>query len=377
MLFRLTLLPAGLPHDVGFGGAGELLRADWQGERVAFERFQLFDDDIWRYLWDGHLSAAGENPYRAAPTSVALDGLAEGHWEEIRENINYPSYPTVYPPLAQFVFWLAHGLAPGSVVAMKILIIGADLGAAVFLWLALGKMNLPREGVVLYAWNPLVVKVFAGSGHADAVAVLCLAALAYAVAARWRTMAAVALEMSILAKLLPVVIAPLVVRRIGWRNTLLCGGVVVAGYGLFAGAGVDVFSGLLAFSRYWQFNNLPNQMLGRVGSVVGLLLVVVWLAWNDDGGANSFFRGSSVALGMAVVLSSAVMPWYLTMVLPTAVLAGQSIWLWFSAFVCLSFHVMIDQRERTWVLAIEYLLFSVLLLQRAHLSGFLFRGAKL
>src|SRR5260221_14492339 len=47
MLFRVTLLPAGLPPDLPFPEKLAAMRADWRGDAVSYERFQLFDDDIW------------------------------------------------------------------------------------------------------------------------------------------------------------------------------------------------------------------------------------------------------------------------------------------------------------------------------------------
>src|SRR5689334_14643028 len=102
VLFRLILLPAGLPAEASAASKLGMLRRDAAGQEVTFERFQLFDDDIWRYLWDGHVAAAGVNPYATAPASAALDALAaDPPWSDIRDNVSYPAVATIYPPLAQ------------------------------------------------------------------------------------------------------------------------------------------------------------------------------------------------------------------------------------------------------------------------------------
>ncbi len=362
VLFRLSLLPAGLPYDAAPGELARLLEADLKGEAVVFERFQLFDDDIWRYLWDGHVSAQGANPYTAAPASVS----SEGPWEDIRQNINYPEIPTLYPPLAQGLFRLSHAIAPGSVLAMKALLVAADLGACVFLFLTLRRLGMSGELVLLYAWNPLVIKVFAGSGHVDALAVFCLAALGYAMAAGWWKGAAIALALSILAKLFPAVLLPLVARRVGWRNVALLVAVVGLGYLPFAGAGAGMWEGLGIFAQFWRFNGGPFQVfeailpgLGRTVAMAAPLGLACWLAWR---GAD-FLPSAAWTLGTALILSPAVMPWYVTLLLPFSVLAGQRVWIYFSAAVCLAFHVMIDQREYPWVLALEYLPILILTLR--------------
>src|SRR6185503_20321461 len=51
LLFRAILLPAGL------------LSADTP-------RLILYDDDVWRYLWEGHVWSAGLNPMRTAPAEL-------------------------------------------------------------------------------------------------------------------------------------------------------------------------------------------------------------------------------------------------------------------------------------------------------------------
>jgi hypothetical protein len=61
--------------------------------------------DIYRYIWDGRVQAAGINPYRYLPADEALQGLRD---EAIYPNINRASYaPTIYPPVAQLVFFAA------------------------------------------------------------------------------------------------------------------------------------------------------------------------------------------------------------------------------------------------------------------------------
>ncbi|HUG54863.1 MAG TPA: hypothetical protein VMR21_14735, partial [Vicinamibacteria bacterium] len=181
VLFRLTLLPAGLPPGTEVPAA---LADDVRGERVVYERFLLFDSDVWRSLWEGHVGAHGEDPFSDAPASAVLDPLGDAErgpstdglriWSDLRDHVNHPDVPTIYPPLAQLTFRLAHALAPGSVLVFKALVTLADLAAGLLIALALRASGRPAGEAVLYLWNPLVVKVFAGSGHVDAVLVLAL-----------------------------------------------------------------------------------------------------------------------------------------------------------------------------------------------------------
>lgn len=381
VLFRITLLPAGLPPTATWTERANGLGADVRGEAVTYERFQLYDDDVWRYLWDGHVAASGVNPYELAPTDVELDSLVEGtdvapHWGDIRDNINYAETPTIYPPLSQLLFRASHAIAPGSVFVMKALVVALDLIAALYLALTLRALGRPEVLVIAYAWNPLVIKVFAGSGHVDALAVAVLAATAYYIVRGSRTAGGIAFGLAILAKLGPVILLPFVVRRIGWRRTALALAIVIVGYVPYLEIGAGVFAGFAAFAREWQFNAGPFSLLAAVASMVtsapdtvaraasaGLLVALVAaLAWRDDGSPTTVAGRFLPALGGLVVLGPAVMPWYLTWVLPFAGLADSKAWLLFSGLVCLAFFVMVDETERAWILWIEYGVFAAVLL---------------
>ena len=386
VLFRLTLLPAGLPHDASFRGLLAGIRADVRGESVSFERFQLFDDDVWRYLWDGHVWAHGGNPYTFAPNDAAVDSFADEDnpeltdnraiWTDVRSNIPYSSVHTIYPPLGQSVFRLAHGIAPGSVLVLKSILVCFDLLGALFLAFALAAAGRPVAWVLLYAWNPLVVKVFAASGHSDAVAVAAVAALAYCLLRDAKFAASVSFALAVLAKLTPIVLLPFVARRVGVRNFVVALLVFLVGYVPFLGSGRSLFAGAATYARFWQFNSGPFELVqwlagafrsdpsrdARWLMLLAVAGVIAWLTLRDDGTHASFASSGAVALGSLIIFSPAVMPWYLTVVLPLAVLSGQRIWIWFSAIVCLAFFVMVNQHLPVWVVCLEYGLFAALFL---------------
>jgi hypothetical protein len=384
LVFRLTLLPAGQPPKAPLGERLEGLRADLRGDRVSYERYLLFDDDLWRYLWDGHVAAAGLNPYRYAPADPALDDLAGTElWSDVRDNVNHPEVPTVYPPLAQAVFRLSHALTPGSVLALKGLLLAFELATIGLLALALRGQGRPPAAAALYAWNPLVIKVFAGSGHVDAVLVTCLTATAWLAlrGARWST--ATAWGLAVLAKLSPVVLLPFVARRVGPVPTLGAGAVIALGWLPFLDAGLGVVEGLRRFASSWQFNAGPFRLASHLASglvadpdawarnLMGLAIlgVLVWLGLRDDGRRESFPGRATWALGALLVLGPVVMPWYLPWVLPLAILARERVWLAFSALACLAFLVMVDGVERPAVLWVEYGALGVLLLWRVRMGG--------
>ena len=133
-------------------------------------------DDINRYVWDGRVEAAGLNPYRYVPADPQLASLRD---ETIFPNINRSDYaPTIYPPVAEYIFFLGTRLGE-SLTAMKATLLVFELAGVLLLLRLLQDSGLPRARILIYAWHPLTLWEFAGSGHVDA-AIVTFVALAAA-----------------------------------------------------------------------------------------------------------------------------------------------------------------------------------------------------
>ena len=66
----------------------------------------LLSTDVFRYIWDGRVQAAGINPYRYFPGHDALAHLRDA---TIFPRINRADYAvTIYPPVAEFFFLDCH-----------------------------------------------------------------------------------------------------------------------------------------------------------------------------------------------------------------------------------------------------------------------------
>ena len=170
--------------------------------------------DLYRYVWDGRVQAAGINPYRFVPADPRLAFLRDGR---VFPHINRArTARTIYPPMAEMTFRLAAWLAPG-VGGMKAVMLGCDLVTIGGLLELLRLAGRPPAQVLLYAWAPMPVWEFAGNGHVDALAaaLVTLALLAAARARRGR--AGMLLAAATLVKFLPAAVAPAFWRRWDWR----------------------------------------------------------------------------------------------------------------------------------------------------------------
>lgn len=388
--YRAVMLLAGLPSDLGVQDIGRAALEDvtgGEGGPVVYEPFLLYDNDVWRYLWDGHVAAAGFDPYRLTPAAVADSDDVEiaallnaERWFEIHERVAFGRFHSVYPPLAQHLFRWVHALAPGSVLVWKTVLAAADVATCWLLACLLGRLGRPRHDVLLYAWNPLAIKEIAGSGHVDGVAVLLIVAtlwLAVTARSRW---ASAAWAGAVLVKISPLVLGPLLLNRIrprAWWPAVLF--LAVASWPLRDGL-ADLVGGLAVFSERWTFNGGPWALIAhtayRLGvdwpptwanaitrsAVIVVTLVGAWWIARSPAETRDLRLVTAAFLALATLAwtSPAVMPWYLLWATPLAVVAGCRSWLILGALSMLSYLVYIDDHEAAWWLVLEHGLFVVL-----------------
>jgi len=153
--------------------------------------------------------------YRYVPADPALQSLRD---EAIYPHINRAEVaPTIYPPFAQLVFHAVARISP-TVVAFKLATVLFEALACWVMLHVLDLARLPRERVLIYAWNPLAVWAFAGNGHVDAVAIGMLAVALLLRALKRDGWAGAALGAAILVKFLPAAVAPALWRHRGQRR---------------------------------------------------------------------------------------------------------------------------------------------------------------
>jgi alpha-1,6-mannosyltransferase len=126
----------------------------------------LLSSDIYRYVWDGKVQAAGINPYRYVPADPALASLRDG---TIFPHINRATTAvTIYPPVAQFFFLIVTRIGE-NVTVMRLALVGCEAVTVAIIALFLRRMNQPMTRVVAYLWHPLPLWEIASSGHVDAL----------------------------------------------------------------------------------------------------------------------------------------------------------------------------------------------------------------
>jgi len=284
-------------------------------------------DDINRYVWDGRVEAAGLNPYRYVPADPHLAALRD---ETIFPNINRSDYaPTIYPPVAEYIFFIGTRLSE-SLTAMKATLLAFELAGVLLLLRLLQDSGLPRARILIYAWHPLTLWEFAGSGHVDAAIVtfVALALWARRREAAWLTGSALAA--AALVKFFPAVLFPALYRRWDWKMPLAAAATVIIAYLPFIGAGSAVLGflpgylheeGLQSGTAFFLWNLARSVApLEHVGpalylalAAAALLLLAVHSLFTTEGR----YLASAMTLAVAAtVLLSPHYPWYFAWIVP-------------------------------------------------------------
>ncbi len=287
--------------------------------------------DLYRYQWDGQLQLAGQNPYLVAP--------------EASQHLPGAGWTATYGPLAELFFALTARL--DGVAAFKLLSLLFDLGSLLVLLALLRAQKQPSERVLLYAWCPLVVVEFAGSGHNDSMVVFALLLANLAIIRGWRGVSIATLAAATLVKWFPVLALPVLLRRTGWRHAGWFVAVCALGALPYRDAGWRLFSGVVSYAEHWRNNASLFDLLAAVSgsekvaaavaavALMGLALRLAWMRAEP-------LRASYLLIAALLLLSPSVFPWYLTWLVPFLCFFPSPALLLWTSTVLLSYHVLVD-----------------------------------
>jgi len=306
--------------------------------------------DIYRYVWDGIVQHAHINPYRYVPADLALKFLRAPH-QHIYDNINRKDYArTIYPPVAQMVYFLASWISP-TVLTMKTVMAGFECVAVAAISLTLQRLGRPGAQVLLYAWCPLLVWEISGAGHIDA-AVIGFVSLAILFRVRGSpVLTGLFLGLAVMTKFYPLVLFPALYRRGDWKMPATLATVVATGYAIYSSVGMQVFGflggyteeeGMTTGSRYFLLqwaqslrglqSFSPNVYIAFCGLVFLAITIWAWIYATKEGAIPkmqslavvtkpNFLKAGAISAFALMLLFSPHYPWYIVWLVPFFALA--------------------------------------------------------
>ena len=291
---------------------------------IGFYGQPVYEDDFYRYLWDGRTVALGGNPYLHPPAEAFGDDSLPPKFQNILDRINFPEVPTIYGPAAQAAFAVAYWIDPGELWPLKLIFLCADL-ATLFLLFGL----LERKCyIVIYAWSPLLIKEISFSAHVDILAVCLLVAAIERFAARKPAVASALLALAAGSKVIALLFAPFLLLGNGGKPRIRAG-LVFAGTLLliyapfFLRGGVEA-QGLGVFLQRWEFNSSAfaifqwafGEQAGRLVSLGLFAVALLWLLRAHWRAAPQTIPPGDVLLALFFLFSPVANPWYFVAMIP-------------------------------------------------------------
>jgi alpha-1,6-mannosyltransferase len=297
----------------------------------------ILSTDVYRYVWDGRVQAAGINPYRFVPADSALSALRDA---SIFPNINRAnSAVTIYPPVAQAFFYLATRLGE-TITVMRLALVACELVTIGIIIDLLRRFGRPVTTVVAYAWHPLPIWEIANNGHVDALMV-ALGMTGLWLLIRMRPLAsAIAVALGVLVKPYLILILPAMWRPWDWRVPLAVILTIGIWYVPYLGVGTGVLGYLgtgyldeedfadgdgfwlvhLANSAWGEFSSFFVFYLCVTLTVLGYLAIRA--AWRSDRSPETTIHRMIDLLLAGLFFLSPNYPWYFLVLTPFLSIAG-------------------------------------------------------
>jgi hypothetical protein len=306
-------------------------------------------DDLQRYRWEAKVQANGWNPYAVAPKDPRLAGLRDKYYEILPGR----EIPAIYPPVSELVFRATWTFFPGP-ISFKTPFAAADVLILLILtWMFWREREHRDFCIAVYAWNPLVIVEFAGSGHNDVLAVLGIVC-GLAMVKKWPALSSVPITLAAMAKAFPALLLPVWIRRAGWPAkkgwwaavlALASGLLVLAPYGHALGM---LRANLTYYEATWKnyhasLYTLIDWLTGgrtRIPATVGVLAtwgLAFWLAWKKADPT----RAAYLLIGTVLAFGPNGYSWYFTWIVPLLCFFPNPAWLMLTVLQFLSYNVLI------------------------------------
>jgi hypothetical protein len=317
--------------------------------------------------------------------------------------MSYPEALTIYPPAAEFLF-KAGAISGSPELFLKAAFAAADLSVV---WL-LGGFPGGEFASALYAAFPLPVIESAGMGHVDSVGIALLLASLLLLQQGSRALSGLAAALSVLVKYVSGAALLPWLRR---GKLAFLAGFLLAGGLLWRageGSGPSPASGLANFATRWEGNSVLYPAVRRAVSELRLperaktryaewksrrpqrpWMERVWPYFYAEFFARAVLalalaaglvtialripdpvRATGASIGLLLLVSPVLHPWYLLWALPFAALSRSAPFLYLSAAAPLAYGLLYRTPflSSPVVLLLEYVPFSGLLVREMFLS---------
>jgi hypothetical protein len=356
-------------------------------------------DDFYRFIWDGRLWAAGQHPFAALPPEYLKLNIP-GINQDLYNHLNSKEYFAIYPPVAQYIFWMAVRISPdsilGSVIAMRAFVLLAEFGTIVLMRKLLEEFNQSKRNILLYALNPFIILELTGNLHFEAFMIFFLLLTVFFLV-RKPSLSAISIGFAICTKLIPLIFLPSFMGRMAAKNLLLYFSVVtitclVLFFPFFdwevvhsLRSSVGLYFNRFEFNAslyylvrefgFWRYGYNIIQTVGWKLGLITFILILTFIGFRyqqtkwrqEDNNSHVLFRDWMWILSIYFLFTTTLHPWYISTLLALSIFTSYRfpivwtglIFLTYAGYTTDSFHEDILLTAIEYGLVIGYLVFEL------------------
>jgi alpha-1,6-mannosyltransferase len=317
-------------------------------------------DDYYRFAFDGKMVLNGENPYTVLPDSLESSSSYE---TMLVENMNSPSYYSIYPPIDQIFFSLPTLIAGDNltlyIIILRVLIILFEILMALLL---LKMLQFLEKELHLFAWyflNPLVIVELSGNLHFEGVTMFFFLLAVYLLMTGKLLRSGIVYAIAIGTKLIPLMLLPFFIHRLRKRSLVYFTIIAVTVVVLFIpfinrelisnlASSLDLYFHTFMFngSLFYIANEVVEQftgfeynldLLGSITPFVVLISVMVLAVSKNRSGWDGLMKQAVFALLIYYSLASIVHPWYVVNLMALALFTNYRFPYVWSALIVVSY----------------------------------------
>ena len=343
----------------------------------------MLSDDFNRFIWDGRLLEIDINPFLYLPDYVQQQHLLIGNQNELLyHNMNSPHYFTVYPPVLQFIFYFSAKLSLNSnlvaIILLRLSIFIAEIGTFVYISKLLTYFKLSPNLVFIYLFNPLIIIELCGNLHFEGVMLFFISSSLYYLFTNKTQRSAILFALAICSKMIPLILLPLVVKKLGMKQGILYSviaiGISLLLFSLFInqqlinniGESVGLYFQKFEFNasiyylcRWIGFQFVGYNAIATIGKVVPLIgaLGILIIANSFKNKESDFFEKSIELLSIYYLFALIIHPWYVSFLVLFSVFSNKRFALVWSLLIMGTYlnYSAIPYQENLWFVAFEYL----------------------
>lgn len=348
-------------------------------------------DDFYRFIWDGQLIKLGINPLQYLPSELIgnLPNREQIIMPILYDGLNATNTYTCYPPLNQVFFYLGAIFSKWgllySVIAMKAVILFAEIGNYYLLKKLLVKLNVPVKNMFLYWLNPLIIIEFTGNMHYEGIMIFLLLCSFLTLLNNRFILSAIFFALSVSVKLIPLMFLPAYLWYLGFKKWFLYSTIVMLLTVLFFlpflgfNSYFNFFTSLDLYFQKFEFNASIYYLIREIGywykgyniiQTAGIYMLIISFVsivyigiMTKNKEFTNMLKSMLFMISIYYFLSLIVHPWYIGTLIMFSVFTNYSYSIMWSFLIFLSYatYQTSAYTENMILLTVEYLLVFVVL----------------